>query len=515
MVYIANTARGDENQPVYTGSSRFGYLVAFAAATGGLLFGYEIGVIGQVMTLDSWIYDFDGLTRPLTKDDKGKYTHDKDAYSLLNALTTFSFLVGCAIGRRKTILVSGVLFLIGALCQSFAPIGPLLQIIFYGGRLVGGFGIGMASMCVPLYIAETAPTHIRGRLITVQQLMITIGILIASIMNAIVISVMEPVEGYLVTDFPQSNEWRYALAIQMIPALFLTIIMIFMPESPRWLAAQGENEQCLVILAKLSGLEPNHEYVQYEYKDILKTVQDEKEIGNGNWSELFSEESLKRRTIITFLIQLFQQWTGINVIFYYGPQILQNMGLSHRQAQIPGAIGNNIVNMIGTLPGMYLIEKVGRRSLLISGGIGMFLSQFLVTICLTVGNEENKILNVIALMAIASFTISFGASWGPCAWVYQSEVFPLRVRAKGTGLATFSNWFNGALVSAINPFFQSNFPNQMFLVYGCMDVLATIFAYKFVPETMGKSLEDMEYLFKDYDNMDSTISGVEVTVNKK
>ncbi|KAI8900228.1 general substrate transporter [Globomyces pollinis-pini] len=464
------------------------------------------------------------LHLPLQKNDKGIIAFDEGAKNFVESLTTFIFLFGCAsgamivsgladsLGRKRTILLAGILFLVGAIAQTFAPIGGLLKPMFFIGRLIGGLGIGMASMCVPLYIAETAPTEIRGRMITIQQLMITIGILVASIVNAVIISLSEPsIDGFALTDFPKSNEWRFCLSAQMVPAAFLTIIMFFMPESPRWLAMKDRNDECAATLAQLHQVDQSDSKVQSEYKEILENVQHERSIGNGGWDEVFSPQ-IKRRTFITFMLQFFQQWTGINVIFYYGPSILMNMGLSKHTAQVPGPIVNNFVNFISTFPGMYFVEKYGRRPLFIFGGIGMFVSQYIMTICLSVGQQKDNTLNTIALLAMATFTLSFGSTWGPCAWVYQSEVFPLRVRAKGTGLATFSNWANGALVSFLNPFMQTGIPNQLFAVYGTMDVLATIFAYFMVPETAGKSLEEMEEIFG---GSDGSLSGARLEAGKK
>ncbi|KAI8899270.1 general substrate transporter [Globomyces pollinis-pini] len=487
----------------------YGYVVAFAAGIGGLLFGYEIGVIGQVLSLDTFCYDFGALAVPLQKDDNGAYLQS-EYYQTLNQYTTFTFLMGCSIGsvivayladmigRRKTILCSGILFLMGAIAQSFAPKGPNIHSIFYSGRFVGGVGIGMASMCVPLYISETAPTSIRGRLITIQQLMITLGILIASIVNAIIISLVEPVTGFLPQELVNGSkgfEWRYALAVQMIPALCLIVVMIFMPESPRWLIMNNLQHEALKTMATLQQLDVTNAALVEEFEEMIDMVTTEKLIGSGDWNELISFK-IRKRTFITFFLQLFQQWTGINVIFYYGPQLLEQMGFEKRTSQIQGAITNNFVNFISTFPGMYFVETFGRRSLFIWGGIGCFVSQFFLTYVLTMWNQDSSFTNAIALTCICTFTLSFGSTWGPCAWIYQSEVFPLRVRAKGTGLATFSNWFNGAIVSYLNPVFLKSFPNQVFAVYGAMDVMATVFAYLFVPETMGQSLEDMDAIFQ-------------------
>jgi len=480
------------------------------------LFGYEIGVISQVLSMISFGFKWNLLEYTLinsTKYDGKKCVNFNSTWAACHSaeyasntgLTTFTFLAGCVVGaivvsmladwwgRKKCIISSGLGFLTGGALQSIAN----STVMFYVGRCVSGIAIGILSMVVPLYISEAAPTEIRGRMIAIQQLMITIGIVIASIVNTVIIL-------HYGSKSLDDSEWRLALSMQCIPALLLAVIMFFMPESPRWLAEKGRDEEALQVIARLRSSSTTDNEVVEEYKDILDGVQFERAVGNGSWSELFTK-GLRIRVFITVILQLFQQWTGINVILYYQSDLLRGMGLDPDQANIPFTIANNVVNCFATIPGMYLIEKLGRRSLLLYGGIMMGTAHFLVCLFINLahkfeaqGSGPTSIMYYLAIFSVYIFLFAFGSSWGPIAWVYQSEIFPLRVRGKGTGLATLSNWTNNAVIALIVPMIQKALaPNeqQMYLIFGTMGLVMASFVYFFVPETMGRSLEDMDDIF--------------------
>lgn len=478
------------------GSQTYGYLVAFAAAIGGLLFGYEIGVVSQVLAMPSFGFFFDLLVWLPVNDshyndvDCIKFNetygacHNGSNYSTGVGLVTSTFLIGCAAGsilvsmladwwgRKKCIIASGVVFLVGGALQAAATNSAMLYI----GRVVSGLAIGVLSMVVPLYISEAAPTEIRGRMIAINQLMITIGIVIASLVNSAIIL------SYGSKNLDQS-EWRLALSLQCIPAFCLAVVMFFMPESPRWLAEKGRDDESLAIIAKLRSSPTSDSLVIQEFQEIIDGVQFERAVGNGSWSELFSK-GLFNRVIITIVMQMFQQWTGINVILYYQSELLRGMGLDPEQANIPFTIANNVINCLGTFPGMYLIEKLGRRPLLFWGGIGMATAHFLI--CLFVNLQFKDIgvpfTSYLAVFSVWIFLLSFGSTWGPIAWVYQSEIFPLRVRAKGTGLATLSNWVNNAIIAFTNPLItEALAPNkqQMYLIFGNYIFFVIVYLFRY------------------------------------
>jgi sugar porter (SP) family MFS transporter len=289
-------------------------------------------------------------------------------------------------------------------------------------------------------------------------------------------------------------EWRMALGMQCVPAFILVFLVAFMPMSPRWLASKSRDNECLEALAKLRAVSISDTAVQHEYHEIVDAVTAERAIGEGTWSEVFAPGILNR-TIRCVILQFFQQWTGINVILYYQSNLLQGMGLDKNAATVPFTIANNFVNVIATFPGMYFIERIGRRRLLILGGIGMGLAHYCVCLFVKLGDGGQRIFYYFAIVSVYVFIISFASTWGPIAWVYQSEIFPLRVRSKGTGLATLSNWSNNAIIALVTPYIVENLGAYMYLIFGTAGLIMATFTYFAIPETMGKSLEDMDEIF--------------------
>ncbi|KAJ3075817.1 hypothetical protein HK102_005528 [Quaeritorhiza haematococci] len=470
------------------GNNFFNYIVAFAAALGGFLFGYEIGIIDQILGMEDFGLRF-GLKEVNTTTlliQKTKSEAD------IKGWVTSTFLMGCvlgaiivsmmadSIGRKWSILIGGFMFAAGGLVQTLAN----AIVALYGGRVISGIGIGILSMVVPLYISETAPTEVRGRMIAVQQLMITIGIFIASCVNSVILS-------FLSGDL----EWRLAMGMQVIPGSLLVLIIIFMPYSPRWLMSRSRDAEAIQILAKLRASDVNSATVQTEYSDIKAGIELERQVGNADWSELF-KRGIFRRVVIAFILQTFQQWTGINIILYYAGDLFGRMGFGNANATVGFVIANSFINFISTFPGMYLIERMGRRKLLIFGGFGMGIAHF--GVCLFTGLSKNGGSNVLAWLAVFSvytFILFFSSTWGPVVWVYQSEIFPLRVRAKATGVATVANWSWNAVIAKVTPLIIEQIDFYTYTIFGSAGILMAIFSILFVPETMGKSLEEMDELF--------------------
>ncbi|KAJ3177789.1 hypothetical protein HDU87_004311 [Geranomyces variabilis] len=473
-------------------SSVYNYVVAFGAAFGGLLFGYEIGVVGQVLVMDSTFGQYFGIaySDPANTKDDGWSRYDN--YSDVTGNVTMTFLLGCLagaaivswmadfLGRKRSILVGGILFVIGVTMQVAAPSIAVL----YTGRVIGGLGIGILSMAVPLFIAETAPTHLRGRMVTVQQLMITIGILIASIINAIIIKTS-----------PETNlRWRLALGMQLIPGVGVVVCNVFMPYSPRWLANRNRDSEAIKILARLRGVSIEDATVQAEFREIKESIEMERQIGTGSWAELL-KPGIRNRVVFAVMLQFFQQWTGINFILYYLPNLIVLMGFTHDQADIPFAIANNFVNMVGTFPGMYLVERSGRRALLLWGAISMAFFQLFTCLMVGLSQSHGSGFSWLAVFSIFGFTLSFASTWGPIVWVYQSEIFPLRVRAKGTGVGTMSNWANNAIIAKVSPKLTDAIDYKVYALFGGLALAGGIFVKFFIPETKNLALEELDTLF--------------------
>ncbi|KAJ3059187.1 hypothetical protein HK102_010109, partial [Quaeritorhiza haematococci] len=395
---------------------------------------------------------------------------------------TSTFLLGCVagsiivsemadrLGRKWSIMAGSFMFAAGGLVQTLADALPGL----YAGRVVSGIGIGILSMVVPLYISETAPSDVRGRMVAVQQLMITIGIFVASCVNSVILT-------FLSGDL----EWRLAMGMQVIPGSILVLIIIFMPYSPRWLMSRDRDTEAVTIIAKLRAQDANSATVQSEYHDIKAGIELERTIGNADWSELF-KRGMFNRVAIAFVMQTFQQWTGINVILYYAGDLFSRMGFGNANATIGFVIANSFINFISTFPGMYLIERVGRRKLLVWGGFGMGTSHFCVCLFTGLSKGGSAFLAWLAVFSVYSFILFFASTWGPTAWVYQSEIFPLRIRAKGTGIATVANWVSNAIIAKITPLIIEHIDFYTYTIFGGMGFAMAIFTLLFVPETMGK-----------------------------
>jgi len=474
------------------GFNIYGWLVAFTAGMGGFLFGYEIGIINQVFEMVPF-NTFFGLQY---YDETGTLA-DTTGKADISGWITFTFLIGAAfgaalvsypcnsVGRKMTIMTGGALFLIGVAMETIA--GNIATL--YLGRFVAGTGVGFMSCVVPLYISETAESEVRGRLIAIYQFMITIGIFIATCVNSLII--------VYYTDAKGDAEWRLAFGLQFIPCVAMMISLTFLPYSPRWLIYMGRSVEGLAVIAKLRGKPEESEAVQNEYKDIVRQVDEEREIGEGSWVQLFTDPVVRYRTFLGITLQFFQQWTGINIILYFGSSLYAALGFSPTMAIIGFPLINSAINMVSTIPGMWLVEKQGRRWLLIVGGFGMGIS--LITVCIfgQVGSDKHSLaqLGIGAIVFIEIFTVFFGSTWGPVVWVYQSEIFPLRYRAKGTSASTVSNWVWNAVVSKIAPLILKAINYYTYIVWGGFCVIMAIFTIFAVPETKGLTLEQIEVLF--------------------
>ncbi|KAI8812552.1 hypothetical protein BJ742DRAFT_735786 [Cladochytrium replicatum] len=503
----------DSTESPDAGSNYYAYFVSFAAATGGFLFGYEVGIVDIVLKMEPFMLFFGTGFRESPNSPVIPILNAAD----LNGNIVASFLYGCVfgacivwwmadyLGRRRSILLGSCVFAVGGIIQASSPsIGYL-----YFGRAVSGIAIGVLSMVVPVYISEVARTRLRGRMVSIQQLMITLGIFSASSVNAILLNTAS---GDLM--------WRTALAIQVLPGVLLMLILLLLPFSPRWLVNQGRDAEAVNVLAKLRSLDPKSDFVMHEYIEIRTAIDYERRIGDTTWTEVF-KPGIRDRVGVGVLIQFFQQWTGINVIMYYAGMLLDELGYTGEIALL--VVINSIVNVCATMPGMFLIEKVGRRRLLVFGGIGMTTGHLLL--CLFTG--LNKTVNVAtfrgyAIAAVASiytFVLSFGSTWGPVAWVYQSEIFPIRVRAKGTAIATVINWSMNAIIAKTTPLLLERVEQYIYLVLECPKlctqinvyllfayekifafwcIVMTIYAYYYVPETRGRALEEMDDVFAEH-----------------
>jgi sugar porter (SP) family MFS transporter len=437
-----------------------GRRIYFFGALGGLLFGYDTGVISGALL---FIPDDFKLTPFLTGAIVGGL--------LLGAMVGAAFAgrLSDRLGRRTLIIVAGVIFTAGALLAALAPsVGVLIA-----ARFILGLAVGSAALVVPLYLSEIAPTEMRGAITALNQLAIVVGILAAFIVNAILAS---------------SGDWRLMLGLAAVPSVLLLIGMIFMPETPRHLVHAGEEQEAREVLEDLPGDEPPKERIE-EIHEV-----EQKESGTG-LRAVFGERWLRPALIVAIGLAVFQQLIGINTIIYYAPTTLTDVGFAKDSAIYANLI-IGVVNLGMTIIAIKIIDRVGRKPMLLGGLVGMIASLLVLGIANSVLAKPDQASDpaaIITLVCLGTFIAFFAATWGPVVWVMLPEVLPLSVRGTAMGVAIFLHWGANFAVSQTFPILLDKFgPGPVFLGYAGMGVLAFLFVKTLVTETKGRSLEQIE-----------------------
>lgn len=458
--------------------------LTFVATLGGLLFGYDTAVIsGAVGSIDAYFID------PLNLSETAR--------SSLSGWTISSALLGCIIGamvagwvsttlgRRGGLMVAGLMFLLGSIGSAWPEFGfgeigrmgpeALRPFIVY--RILGGVGVGIASMLSPLYIAEISPSAIRGRLVSFNQLAIVGGILLVYFVNWFVASQGD--DAWL-----KATGWRYMLASEAIPSAILLILLLFVPDTPRWLVLRGRNAEALAQLRRVMG--------ESEARGILADIERTLVVRSGKLLS-FGLPVI----VIGVLISVFQQFVGINAVLYYAPLMFQNMGASTDSALLQTIVVGG-ANVLFTVVAIVTVDRWGRKPLLVTGAIIMAVAM------ISLGCLFNaRAVGLWALIAVVVYIAGFALSWGPVAWVMLSEMFPNAIKGKAMGLAVAAQWIANLLVSAsfkvldgssaLNNLFHHGFA---YWIYGAMGVLAAVFVIRYVPETKGRSLEAIQDLWE-------------------
>jgi MFS transporter, SP family, galactose:H+ symporter len=370
------------------------------------------------------------------------------------------------VGRRLTLLMTSIIFIAGAILCAAAPSLGVLVV----GRAIVGLAIGLASTTVPVYISEVSPAKARGWQVSLFQLAITIGILCA----------------YLVDyAFAASAAWRWMLGLAAVPGAILGLGMLFLPESPRWLAERDNTEAARAVLARIRGTAS----VQAEMDEICGNLRQAQE--SGRWSDLFTA-AVRPALIIGIGLAIFQQITGINTVIYYAPTIIQSAGISSAAGAILATAGIGLVNVIMTVVSMWLIDRLGRRPLLLTGIAGMIVSLGVLGLAFRVmaGNTALAWVAVVTLMTYVAF---FAISLGPIFWLLIAEIYPLKIRGLAQGTSAGANWTFNLLVSiTFLTLVEQLGPSWTFWLYGLLAVAAWVFSYYLVPETKGRTLEEIE-----------------------
>jgi sugar porter (SP) family MFS transporter len=438
-------------------STRFVYVAAAFAALGGLLFGYDTGVISGALIF-------------IRQSFALSVFHQEIVVSVVLVGASIGALGGGRLadrfGRRKMLIVTSLIFIVGAiLCAVAVSVTTLVL-----GRTIVGFGIGLASSTVPLYISEVAPANARGWQVSLFQLAITIGILSAYIVDF---------------GLSKSSDWRWMLGLAAVPGVILFLGMLFLPETPRWHAQRTHFEMARTVLVRIRGTQE----VEAELDGIRATLRQAHE--RGRFSDILLPE-VRPALIIGIGLAIFQQITGINTVIYYAPTIIQSAGIPSASGAILATAGIGLVNVIMTVVSMWLIDRAGRRPLLLTGIAGM-------AVCLGVLGYVFRIqahsgsFAVIAVITLMAYVASFAISLGPIFWLLIAEIYPLKIRGGAEGLAAGANWAANFLVSlTFLTLVQMFGPSQTFWLYGVLSVAAWIFSYYLVPETKGRTLEEIE-----------------------
>jgi sugar porter (SP) family MFS transporter len=445
---------------VHAEQTGFVFAAAAFAALGGLLFGYDTGVISGALIF--------------IRTQFGLSTFQQE---LLVSIVLVGAAVGAlsggrladVFGRRFMLMATAVIFVTGALVCAAAPSLNILVV----GRLIVGLGIGFATSTVPIYISEVSPPQTRGWQVSLFQLAITIGILAAYVVDY---------------TFSGSASWRWMLGLAFVPGAILGLGMLRMPESPRWLAEHGQSNLARRILARIRGTED----IESEWLEIQKTLTETEE--RGRFSDLLSP-SLRTALLIGIGLAIFQQVTGINTVIYYAPLIVQSAGISTASGAILATAGIGLVNVIMTIVAMWLIDRVGRRPLLLIGIGGMILS--LGVLGFVFRMPTGGALAWLAVVTLMIYVASFAISLGPIFWLIISEIYPLRVRGIAEGTAAGVNWASNFVVSfTFLTLIEVLGPSMTFWVYALLAVASWLFAYYLVPETKGRTLEEIEHSFR-------------------
>ena len=451
----------------------FIWLVCLVAAMGGLLFGYDWVVIGGAKPFYEPYFEIGDNTKFL----RGWAQSSALVGCLAGAL--LSGIISDRSGRKRLLICSGLLFTVSAIGTALA--GNFLLFITF--RIIGGIGIGLASNLSPMYIAEISPAHARGKLVAINQLTIVIGILAAQIVNWLI---AQPVpEGasaeYILSSWNGQDGWRWMFGAETVPAFLFFLLMFFVPESPRWLIKYGKDDQARSILSRVGGTE----YADFEMSDIKKTLASE-EIARVNFRDL-AEPKLCRIIMLGVFLAVLQQWCGINVIFNYAQEVFAAAGYGLSNIMFAIVI-TGLVNLLFTFVAIYTVDRFGRRILMLIGSAG------LAGIYAILGTGYFlQSTGIHMLILVVSAIGCYAMSLAPITWVVISEIFPNRIRGAAMSVAVFSLWAACTVLTLTFPYLEGNLGvHGAFWLYGVICVIGFVVILMKLPETKGKSLEDIE-----------------------
>nr|CAC41332.1 HXT1p [Uromyces viciae-fabae] len=467
-------------------SSKVAIVIAVFAAFGGFLYGYDTGYIAGVKAMPFW------LRSAGQRGPDGKYMITTSQDSMVTSILSVGTFVGALLaypigdrfGRRIGIMIACAIFSVGVALQTASTKIPM----FVVGRVFAGLGVGVASCLVPMYQSECAPKWIRGGIVACYQWAITIGLLVASItVNA-------------TKDFDSANSYRIPIGIQFIWAAILTIGLLVLPESPRYLLLKGREDEAWKSLSRLYSAPYDDPDVQAEFSEIMASLEKERSFGKTTLLDCFKTDKRKnlQRTLTGLGVQGWQQASGINFFFYYGTTFFKNAGIENAFLV---TVATNVVNVVMTIPGIWAVDKVGRRTMMICGAAMMFTCE-LILACVGTFTATSNLASQKVLVAFSCIFIGlFAATWGPIPWVVTSEIYPLATRGKQMAMSTASNWAVNFFIGFITPYLvdsgagQAGLGVKVFWLWAALCFGAMVFSFLLIPETKGLSLEQVDLLY--------------------
>ena len=442
------------------------YFIGFTAALAGLLFGLDVGVIS-------------GAQHFIEKEFK---IGDQQIELVVSALlwgavvgTLISGVLSSHFGRRRTILVSAVIFVVGSLLCSISPDEKLL----IAARFLLGIAVGVASFTAPLYLSEISPQTVRGSMISMYQLMITIGIVIAFLSDTWLAS-------YATFGGVVGGHWRIMLGVISIPAAIMFVGVLFLPESPRWLFLKGFHDGAIGVFRRMKLDEA-------EIASEMREIEDSMKVKQNGFQMLLKNSNFRRAIGLGIGLQIIQQLTGINVVMYYAPKIFALAGFEAVNQQMWGTVIVGVTNVLATFIAIAFVDRLGRKPIMYAGFVVMGAALLTVGLLFNAGIEKNPGLGYPAMFALLVFIVGFAMSAGPIIWVICSEIYPLAGRDLGVTFSTATNWIANAIVGQTFLTMLSTLGGgNTFLLYGGVNVLFIVFFIFFVPETKGVSLEKIQ-----------------------
>lgn len=451
-----------ETKPEQQTNMRFVTLVAMIAAFGGLLFGFDTAVVSGAIGFMQQYFE-------LNEVQVGWAVSSLIIGCIAGAAG--AGVLGDRFGRKRVLIAAAILFIISS-------VGSAIPETFTGyiiARIIGGLGIGITSTLCPLYNAEIAPAQYRGRLVSLNQLATVTGIFLVYFTNLGITALGDDA-------WDVAMAWRWMFGFGVILGLVFLVLLFFVPESPRWLIKQGKAAESLPILVKIHG----EELAKREVLDIKESFRQE----GGSFKQLFSP-ALRLAVVVGVGLAILQQVTGINAVMYYAPEIFKEAGAG-TNASLIQTILVGFINFIFTIVAIWLIDKVGRKALLLIGSASMAVCLAVIGAAFQAGEPSGPLVLVFILLYVASFAVSFG----PVVWVIIAEIFPNRVRGKATAISSMALWAADYVVSqTFPPLLGSIGPGSTFWIFGVMSLIALLFTWRLVPETKGRSLEEMESMW--------------------